>query len=181
MKHFYDRIEGYFCFRDYYEWLARHVPVGQGPRVTIAEIGVYHGQSAAFLAVELAALGVPAHLHLVDVQFQVDTALNLAPLRDLRPLLEVQCHEGPSVDVAASFDDASLDAVFIDGNHDHAAVGADLAAWTPKVRPGGLVAGHDYFMADVQRAVTEAFARVEVWRGDQSVLGRYWGSWSVRV
>jgi len=41
--------------------------------------------------------------------------------------------------------DASLDFVYIDARHDHDSVRSDLEAWYPKVRPGGILAGHDYF------------------------------------
>jgi predicted O-methyltransferase YrrM len=37
-----------------------------------------------------------------------------------------------------------LDFVFIDANHSYAAVTEDLMHWTPAVKSGGLVAGHDY-------------------------------------
>lgn len=49
-----------------------------------------------------------------------------------------------SVDAAKEFADESLDFVFIDGNHDLPNVIADINAWTPKVRKGGIVSGHDY-------------------------------------
>lgn len=50
----------------------------------------------------------------------------------------------PSLDAANDFEDESLDFVYIDADHDYAAVKADLEAWFPKIRHGGLVAGHDY-------------------------------------
>jgi hypothetical protein len=50
----------------------------------------------------------------------------------------------PSVQAAAAVPDGSLDLVFIDGDHSEAAVRRDLAAWHPKVRPGGWIGGHDY-------------------------------------
>ena len=68
--------------------------------------------------------------------------------------------------------DGDLDWVFIDANHNYDYVRADIAAWTPKVRPGGIIAGHDYLDRDgwgVIRAVDEAFgervcrARHSVW------------------
>lgn len=45
--------------------------------------------------------------------------------------------------VAADFLDETLDFVYIDGDHRTDAVLQDLRAWTPKVRTGGIVAGHD--------------------------------------
>ena len=49
----------------------------------------------------------------------------------------------PSPDSASLFKDNTLDFVYIDGNHQKFAVSADLSAWWPKVKPGGLLAGHD--------------------------------------
>lgn len=51
---------------------------------------------------------------------------------------------GYSVDVAKKFADESLDFVYIDGNHEFGHVVADLCAWVPKVKIGGIVAGHDF-------------------------------------
>jgi predicted O-methyltransferase YrrM len=41
--------------------------------------------------------------------------------------------------------DGSLDFVYIDGNHAQEYVWLDLNAWEPKVRSGGIVAGHDFY------------------------------------
>ena len=49
-----------------------------------------------------------------------------------------------SVEAAADVPDGSLDFAYIDARHDYASVLEDLAAWLPKVRPGGIIAGHDY-------------------------------------
>lgn len=37
-----------------------------------------------------------------------------------------------------------IDFLYIDADHSHAGVAADLAAWVPHVRPGGLIVGDDY-------------------------------------
>jgi predicted O-methyltransferase YrrM len=42
-----------------------------------------------------------------------------------------------------TFEDNSLDFVYIDGNHDADYVNLDLRTWWPKLRQGGLLAGHD--------------------------------------
>ena len=49
-----------------------------------------------------------------------------------------------SLDVVKDFGDSAFDFVYLDGNHNLASVTADIAAWLPKVRPGGILAGHDY-------------------------------------
>lgn len=49
-----------------------------------------------------------------------------------------------STDAAQQIPDGSLDFVYIDAAHDLPSVIADLKAWTPKVRAGGVVSGHDF-------------------------------------
>lgn len=49
-----------------------------------------------------------------------------------------------STAAAAKVPDRSLDFVYVDGNHEASHVRADLRAWTPKIRQGGILAGHDY-------------------------------------
>lgn len=66
----------------------------------------------------------------------------------------------PSLEAARQFDEGSLDFVFIDGDHSYEGCKADIEAWSPKVRKGGLIAGHDFNETDypgVCRAVREVF------------------------
>lgn len=51
--------------------------------------------------------------------------------------------KGDSVASADQIADGSLDFVFIDADHREHAVRADIFAWRPKIRPGGILAGHD--------------------------------------
>lgn len=51
--------------------------------------------------------------------------------------------------------DGTLDFVFIDADHSYDAALADIKAWTPKVRAGGLIAGHDVNWPTVNRAVLD--------------------------
>ena len=52
----------------------------------------------------------------------------------------------------------TIDLIFIDGDHSYEACRDDIAAWAPFVRPGGVIAFHDFgSRADgVTRAIFEA-------------------------
>eukprot|EP00928_Gymnodinium_smaydae_P047173 TRINITY_DN3146_c1_g1_i1.p1 TRINITY_DN3146_c1_g1~~TRINITY_DN3146_c1_g1_i1.p1 ORF type:complete len:395 (-),score=77.95 TRINITY_DN3146_c1_g1_i1:258-1442(-) len=49
-----------------------------------------------------------------------------------------------STKAAAQFADGELDFVYLDARHDFVGVVDDIHAWWPKVRPGGVFAGHDF-------------------------------------
>ena len=54
-----------------------------------------------------------------------------------------------SAEAAARLPDGCLDFVYIDARHDEASVRQDIELWFPKVRPGGIIAGHDYVDGDL--------------------------------
>ena len=60
-----------------------------------------------------------------------------------------------SMEAIKDFNDNSLDFVFIDGNHDFRYVVDDIDEWSKKVKPGGIISGHDYsgYMFQVREAV----------------------------
>jgi hypothetical protein len=71
-----------------------------------------------------------------------------------------------SLDAVNDFQDNSVDAVYIDGNHDYENVLADIMFWTRKVKSGGIVSGHDYikrkgleYMYGAVEAVNDYIAR----------------------
>lgn len=49
-----------------------------------------------------------------------------------------------SEECAGSFADSFFDFVYVDGNHSWEFVKKDIEMWWPKVREGGVLAGHDY-------------------------------------
>lgn len=48
-----------------------------------------------------------------------------------------------SVQAASQCRNAMFDVIFIDGDHREAGVRADLEAWLPKLKPEGIMCGHD--------------------------------------
>jgi len=49
-----------------------------------------------------------------------------------------------SMEALKDFEDNSIDFVYIDGHHGFKYVTEDIFEWSKKVRPGGMIAGHDY-------------------------------------
>jgi len=79
------------------------------------------------------------------------TTQRLAPFGDRNEIIRET-----SVVAAKEFENQSLDFVYIDAIHSFEECYQDLVAWIPKVKRGGLVAGHDYNlnpMSGVKRAL----------------------------
>jgi hypothetical protein len=63
-----------------------------------------------------------------------------------------------SIDAAKHVLDHSLDFVFIDADHSFSGCSSDISSWRSKVKPGGLLCGHDYgfeTLPGVKKAVDE--------------------------
>ena len=77
-----------------------------------------------------------------------EAVINLAPYnaRLIRDASDIAAH---------SVDDESLDFVYIDGDHSYEGAKSDIEVYWPKVKEGGLLAGHDYENKNVTRAVHE--------------------------
>lgn len=164
MEHFYKDIHGWFDFDDIYTEAVERAANG----ATLVEVGVGLGKSLAFLAVEAINSEKGLKLYGIDLfgGFGEDTQYwpgvgdqlqqvqeNLAPVAD-----QIELRVAPSAEAAKKFKNGTCSFVFIDAAHDYESVKADLAAWWPKVKKGGVFAGHDYGdpnWPDVQKAVDE--------------------------
>lgn len=72
---------------------------------------------------------------------------------------QVEIHRAYSQDVAVKFVTAQFDWIYIDGLHSHDGVRSDLQHYKDKVKPDGLILGHDY--ANHWRALEMNFGVVE--------------------
>lgn len=139
---------------------------------TLVEVGSYAGESASIFL----SSGRFATIHCVDPWDTPGAKLAMEAFDELaaKAAGRVVKHQARSVDAAQSFDDESVDVVYLDGDHSLTAVRADIRAWMPKLRPGGWLAGHDYYweFPGVLRGVHELVGKPErVFRD---------GSWVVR-
>jgi hypothetical protein len=123
---------------------------------TGAEIGVWEGEYSEQLCQQNPGL----HLLCVDAwtpyggdetQANVNDPTFIAKVNAARTaayarLRPYNCSILPyfSVEAAHLVPDRSLDFVYIDANHTFEGLVADFASWVPKVRTGGIIAGHDY-------------------------------------
>lgn len=62
-----------------------------------------------------------------------------------------------TVEASKQFEDESIDFVFIDADHSEEGVRNDIIAWTPKVKKGGFIFGHDINWTSVRNVVEEFF------------------------
>ncbi|HOU59762.1 MAG TPA: class I SAM-dependent methyltransferase [Kiritimatiellia bacterium] len=110
------------------------------------------------------------------------TSRRLAKFGDRSVLLRLTSDEA-----AREIPDGSLDFVYLDARHDYASVVEDIGLWYPKVKPGGVLAGHDYMeqekigdtMFGVKRAVDEFVAREHIARLWVTVREPVYKSWMV--
>ena len=71
----------------------------------------------------------------------------------MAPYDNVETMRAFSVDAAKEFEDESLDLVYIDGDHARKEVLADLLAWYPKIKCGGVLSGHDWNNPHVRKGI----------------------------
>jgi predicted O-methyltransferase YrrM len=163
MKHFHDRIQGWFHCADLYHQMVQQA----APSAVFVEIGAWKGKSAAFMGVEIENSGKLINFHVVDhfngsKEHQNDPSItgktlygefveNISPVRD-----HIILWPSASAGVAATFQPHSVDFCYIDASHEYEDVKADIEAWLPKMKPGGTLAGDDYeFYPGVAKAVDE--------------------------
>jgi glycosyltransferase involved in cell wall biosynthesis len=148
-------IEGWFDFRDVYDYVAKMIPAGGN----FAEVGCWKGKSIVYLADRLSDLGKEANLCCVDTFRGDDDTGKEYFLDEFMANVNgrgIGFAQSTSTASAAATADGFMDGIFIDAAHDYENVKSDIAAWLPKVKPGGFFGGHDIDAPGVLRAVQEA-------------------------
>ena len=118
------------------------------------ELGIWTGCSTIYLLDNFASIkrhvcadpyltytdspGAGAPQSVYDEFFQ--TWLANRSLHDNR----IEFHKTSSADLAPLLEDDLFDFIFVDGDHSREGVYRDLSLYYPKVRSGGIIAGHDW-------------------------------------
>src|SRR5271154_3619556 len=170
-----DEIPGWFDFADIYDRA-----VDEAPRAgaLFVEVGVYYGKSTCYMAERIRSSGKVIMFDAVDCFGDASAPLQANGPDALHPPAQISgpaaFHENATalgvrelvnlivleqLEAAAAYADDSIDFVFIDSDHDYEATRAAIAAFLPKVKPYGVIAGHDWIptFPGVDRAVREAF------------------------
>jgi Methyltransferase domain len=181
MEHIYKNAsfgEDYFTYPALYKAMVDRFPSGS----RFVEVGSFKGKSSAFMAVEIINSGKDIKFDCIDRWGDDDFngywadfdkngigneiyqtfVKNIEPIKDAINVIRANSWESASL-----YEDASLDFVFIDADHEYESVVKDITAWLPKVKSGGVLAGHDYAWSEkVQRACDTCFG-----------VGRYNDPW----
>ncbi len=169
MEHYYQKVQGWFTFPSFYKSAVEQAKDGYH----FVEVGVWKGTSAVYMGVEIVNSKKQIKFDCIDTfegsdehndknssiyepLLETKDGLynhfldNIAPLKDvITPIRKA------SIEASELYKDASLDLVFIDAAHDYDNVCADIKAWLPKVKPGGILAGHDIHHPPIQQALKD--------------------------
>jgi len=182
VKNHYKTIQGWFNCPALYDTVIANM----GLTGKVVEIGCWKGQSAAYMAESIQNSGKNITHYCVDTwegtvtedHHQQDAIVKEGKLFDhfnenMQPFAgKYTPMQMTSLEAATKFEDSTFDFVYIDASHEYADVKADIQAWLPKVKKGGILAGDDYNSRDVHRAVHEVL-------NDVKSINRF--TWQVQV
>jgi hypothetical protein len=167
-EHIYQNIQGWFTFPNFYSSLVDQAKDGYH----FVEVGAWKGKSSAYLAVEIANSNKQIQFDCVDT-WEGDISISssysepLLEIKDglynhfLQNIEPVKKYINPirmtSKKASTTYQDGSLNCVFIDGDHNYDSILLDIKSWLPKIKQGGLLSGHDYAHPPIQQVLEELF------------------------
>ena len=171
MEHFYQNIgEDWFTYPNLY----KKVVESAGNEFHFVEVGSWKGRSSVFMAVEIINSGKNIKFDCVDTWEGSVEHLDYDEIKEkklydifLNTIESVKHVINPvkmsSLEAVNLYGDKTLDFIFIDASHEYEDVKRDIIAWLPKLKIGGVLAGHDYGVFDgVTRAANEIFQAHEI-------------------
>jgi len=141
--------------RGLYEMITKYVD----PKFQIVELGSFAGVSSELFALFCTKL------------YCVDRWESYREIKDVDKLVTAEqrfdsMHKNydhivklkmDSLDTASQFAGGSIDMLYMDTDHSSEQVEREIAAWLPKIKNSGFIAGHDFNMPTVFNVVTQHF------------------------
>ena len=155
---YWEKIDGMFTFQQLYSNMVNKFPINS----IFVEIGAFKGKSAVYMVELFKAFNKPMKFYAIDIFEEITPYGDYYTeyLNNIKPVEEyIITLKGDSSSAAKQFKDKSIDFLFIDGDHSYKGVKKNLIAWTPKIKQGGVISGHDYneSTCGVRQAVDEFF------------------------
>lgn len=115
----------------------------------VAELGVDEGGFSQ----SILEINKPKKLHLIDFwgskRYNQDKRRNVEQMFSERIKdQQVEINLGLSTEVADTFSDQYFDWIYIDTDHSYSTTIQELELYGPKVKTGGIMAGHDYILGN---------------------------------
>lgn len=168
---YYNNIDGWFDFEKLYSKIAESC----SNQDTLIEIGSWCGKSACFMAESLkqynklprfycidtfeGSCNEPEHTNYIENIGGSNQLLAkfLNNIKQAKVSKYVHTLRMTSEEASLLFDDEEASFIFIDASHDYDSVNKDIQLWRPKIKKGGILAGHDIAWSPVESAVLNNF------------------------
>ncbi len=177
MEHYYQNIHGWFDYEECFQIAVDTCPENG----KIVELGCWKGKSSSFLITEALKSGKNIDLNFVDTWAGSPEHLdpsegayeeglvedpdfvykifqdNINKIDYPKNILRMHTFKASKL-----FENNSIDFLFIDTAHEFKHVEKEISLWYPKVKSGGIIAGHDYFYPGVMRAVKDFSRKYDI-------------------
>lgn len=162
-----------------------------------AEVGVQSGAFSAWILHRWAGASLISidpwraadpdeYIDIANVEQSRHDELYRATVHRLAPFgTRSQIWRTTGADAIRLVDDGALSFAYLDARHAEADVAEDLALWEPKVQPGGIVAGHDYFDGVIPagdfgvKSAVDLYFGERGWTVHETIADRPFSSWWV--
>jgi predicted O-methyltransferase YrrM len=152
----------------------------QGATGKAVEVGSYSGMGTVILSQHFKEVfAVDPWLNGYDIN---DHASQTCPMKfvfeafkeRISQLGNVLYSRSKSLDALQFIKDGELDLVYLDGDHRYESVLNDLKGWMPKLKAGGIMAGHDWSWQSIKKALKDEI-------GDKDYTLFQDDSWAIKL